>query len=484
MGVVVAGNQDIASRHVADIIFNQLKSKQNSVFLLPTGSTPLKLYSVLIDMVQAEKISFAKAATFNLDEYIGIGKGHGQSYHRFMWHNFFGKVNINRKNVSIPESKPKDAEKFCKAYEKKIRKTGLDIAVLGIGENGHIGFNEPGTKFSSETHVAELSKSTINANSRLFKSKKDVPRQAITAGLKTIMQAKRIIVLAFGKKKAKAVKLAIEGRVSEKVPASVLQKHKDVVFVLDEEAASLLKKTRLQAPSIAGITIYSDFNLPKGKNIAFFSPHPDDAAISAGAIISKLAKKNKVYEIVMTTGHRAIDSNRTLPQKIKERERETRGEARVLGTSPIFLRCRFYDRENEILEADIRKTRALMRSIKSDIVFVPQKGDKHPTHIASRKMALASVPHKVELWSYETPWALFGHKKFNAAFEFGEKEMKRKLNAVKKHKSQTERTNFDRAAKTIAEFRQVTIAEQIFSQLGKKPLETKPYLELFNITKW
>jgi len=401
-----------------------------------------------------------------------------------MWHNFFGKVDIQRKNVSIPESRPKNEERYCKAYEARIKRAGLDIAVLGIGQNGHIGFNEPGTSFESRTHVAKLAKSTIRANSRFFKSEKHVPKKAITCGLKTIMRAKKIVVIAFGKKKARAVRNALEGRVSEKVPASIMQRHRNAVFVLDKEAASLLKKTRIQAPSIAGIRVYSDFNLPKKKRIAFFSPHPDDSAISAGALLSALTEKNRVFEIVLGTGHRGIDSGKSLNQKIREREKETRAEAKVLGTKPVFLRARFYDKHYQVLEADIRQIRALMRKIKPNLVFVPQRHDTHPAHHASRKIVLASIPGQVELWSYETTWALFGHEKFNAVFEFSKKRMRKKLKAIRKHKSQIERTRFDTAAESIAELRQIAIGEQFFSILGKKPVKISQYLELFKTTKW
>ncbi len=481
---IVAENADIASRHASDIVCRQLGKKRHSVLLLPTGSTPLKLYGILAEMVRAGKLSFSDAVTFNLDEYLGISEKHPESYHSFMWKNFFGKIDINKRNVSIPETSPKDAKRFCREYEQKISRKGLDLAILGIGVNGHIGFNEPGTKFSSRTHVAELTKSTIKANSRFFRSRKQVPKKAITCGLKTIMQANKVVLLAFGKNKAKAVRDAMEGNISEKVPASILQKHGNVVFVLDREAASLLKKTRMKAPAIEGIRLYSKFNLPKKKRIIFFSPHPDDTPVSAGGIVSALSKNNEIIEVVMTTGHHAINQGKNLKQRIKAREHETRLAAKELGTKPLFLKCRFYDNGKEILEKDMRTIRKLLRNAKPDIVFVPHARDGHPTHALSRKTALASMPGHVELWAYESPWSLFGHGRFNAVFEFGEKTMKRKIRAIRKHKSQVERTRFDTAAKNIAEFRRITIAEQFFSQLGKKPLATEPYLELFNISKW
>ena len=185
----------------------------------------------------------------------------------------------------------------------------------------------------------------------------------------------------------------------------------------------------------------------------------------------------------MTTGHRAIDGKKTMKQRINAREKEARAEARILGTKIIFLKAKFYDSKS-IEKTDIKKIRKLLKKIKPDIVFVPQKLDPHPTHILSRKTALASIPNHVELWSYETPWGIFGHKKFNTVFEFSEKTLKQKLKAIRTHKSQIERTRFDTAAKNIGEFTRIIMAEQLFSQHGKKPLETKPYLELYNISKW
>ena len=243
--IVVAENSSIASMDIAGIVQEQLEKNPNSVLLLPTGSTPLRVYKRLSEMAETGTISFSKAKTFNLDEYLGIKKSHPESYHSFMWKNFFGKIDIKKKNVSIPESNPKNANLFCKRYEEKIKKAGLDLALLGIGINGHIGFNEPGTSFDSKTHVTNLTKLTIKTNSRFFKSEKDVPTQAITAGIKTIMKAKKVVLMAFGKNKAKAIRNALEGKISEKVPASILQKHNNAIFILDKEAASLLKKKSL-----------------------------------------------------------------------------------------------------------------------------------------------------------------------------------------------------------------------------------------------
>jgi glucosamine-6-phosphate deaminase len=484
MKIIVASNGEIASRHAAHLVQEEINNKPNTVFLLPTGSTPLPLYDLLAERVRSGKLSFAHATSFNLDEYLGIDVNHPESYHSFMQKNFFDKVDFKKTNNFIPEANPKDTKEFCKQYEEAINKNGIDLAIIGIGRNGHIAFNEPGTSFDSITHVTDLTKSTIEANARFFKSDKAVPKQAITTGLKTIMGAKKIILLAFGEDKTGAIKATLEAPATEKTPASILQSHKNLVVLLDKSAASKLKKTRQEPPILSDVKLYSEFNLPKGKTIVVFSPHPDDAPICAGATISALSKNNTVHEIILTTGHRAVSGrSSSMNDRVTIREKEAKEESKILGTKIYFMRAHFYD-SGDINEADLKKLRNLTQTIKPDIALVPQKDDTHPTHVLSRKIALSSLPHEIELWSYESPWALFGHRSFNSAFEFSEKLMKTKLEAIRKHKTQTDRTRFDTAAETISSFRRITIAEQFFSELGKKPIDTQPYLELFNITNW
>jgi glucosamine-6-phosphate deaminase len=481
MDLVITSDQDIASRHVLGIVCGQLEVKADSVFMLPTGSTPLRLYGLLAEAVSLGKTSFSRASTFNLDEYLGIDRNDPQSYYRFMWDNLFGKIDIKKGNVSVPDPNPGNTAEFCREYESRLRDSGIDIAIIGIGENGHVGFNEPGTPFSSETHIAELSSSTISANSRFFRSTKEVPSKAITAGLKTIMAADKIILLAFGKKKALAVKQALEGSVSESVPASILQQHRDVTFVLDKDAASMLKVSNPRPPLIGKVKLYSNFNLPAGKNVVFFSPHPDDAAISAGGLLSALAEKNNVHEMIMTSGYKGVCEDKKI-SSMRRRENETKREADVLGISTIFVHCDFYENNSGIEISDLQKINALMKKIKPDIIFVPHKSDPHPTHNMARETALISIPKGVEVWEYETPWGLFGHNKFNACFEFSERLMGKKLEAIRMHTSQLERTRFDVAARNIGEMRRIIITEQILDY-GEQPIKTQPYLELFNITR-
>ena len=207
---------------------------------LATGSTPLLLYRALARM----KLDWRKVTTFNLDEYVGLPPAHAQSYHSFMWENLFRHVNIARKNVHIPDGMSKDIPKFCAQYEKKIRAAGgIDLQVLGIGTDGHIGFNEPTSSLASRTRIKTLTRQTRKDNARFFGSADKVPHHVITMGLGTIMEARQCLLLAFGAKKARAIAATVEGPITAINPASILQMHPNVRVYLDEAAAAKLKRT-------------------------------------------------------------------------------------------------------------------------------------------------------------------------------------------------------------------------------------------------
>ncbi|MBE6939125.1 MAG: glucosamine-6-phosphate deaminase [Ruminococcaceae bacterium] len=217
-----------------------LKNKPNAVLGYATGSTPLGLYGELARLNAAGEVSFAEATTFNLDEYVGLEGTHDQSYRYFMNKNLFDKIDIKKENTNVPCGIDMTNEKAAQ-YDKAIEAAGgIDLQLLGIGHNGHIGFNEPGTPFGSVTHVVDLTESTINANARFFESINDVPTQAVSMGIKTVMNARSIIFIALGADKAEIVKKMICGEVTPEVPASVLQLHPDVEVYIDHAAASLL----------------------------------------------------------------------------------------------------------------------------------------------------------------------------------------------------------------------------------------------------
>lgn len=241
MRVIITVNYDEMSKKAAEIVKKQIKEKPNTVLGLATGSTPLVMYKHLIEMYKRGEIDFSNVITFNLDEYIGLSPDHPQSYHYFMFHNFFNHINIKKENVHIPNGIAEDLEEECRKYEEEIEKAGgIDLQILGIGINGHIGFNEPDESIETKTHVVTLTEKTINANKRFFKSAEEVPRKAITMGLGSIMKAKKIVLLASGKNKAEAIKETIKGQLTTKVPATVLALHPDVTIIIDKEAASLI----------------------------------------------------------------------------------------------------------------------------------------------------------------------------------------------------------------------------------------------------
>ena len=228
------------SRKAANIISAQIIMKPNCVLGLATGSSPIGTYKQLVDWYKKGDLDFREVHTVNLDEYKGLGGDNKESYRFFMNSNLFDQVNIDKQNTNVPNGLATDAEAECDRYNKLIRQLGgIDLQLLGIGHNGHIGFNEPEEAFEKETHLVTLTESTIEANARLFDKQEEVPRYAFTMGIKSIMQAKKILIIASGEDKAQIMRDAFFGPVTPKIPASILQIHNDLTIVADEAALSL-----------------------------------------------------------------------------------------------------------------------------------------------------------------------------------------------------------------------------------------------------
>ena len=240
MNIIVVGSAKETGKSALKVIKKTLSKKPNAVICFPTGSSPLPLYQEMVEDFKANKTNYNQVVTFNLDEYKGLGSKHPQSYRYFMDTNLFSKINIKEENINFPNGVLKDLKGECSRYHKLLEENHRDIQILGIGSNGHIGFNEPGTSFDSTTHVVSLSASTIRDNSRFFTSIKEVPKQAITMGLSEIIDSDKIILIATGINKAKAVRDCVKGPIDESCPASILQKHNNVLLILDKDAASLL----------------------------------------------------------------------------------------------------------------------------------------------------------------------------------------------------------------------------------------------------
>lgn len=243
MRILVCKNYEEMSKKAAQMILSQITLKPNSVLGLATGSTPIGMYKNLVDMYNHGIIDFSEVTTFNLDEYYQLPRTNDQSYYYFMHDNLFNHINVRPQNVNIPNGMTSDVEAECEKYDTDIKSAGgIDIQVLGIGHNAHIGFNEPTISFETGTHLVDLKESTIEANARFFESADAVPKKAVTMGTGSIFKAKKIMLLASGEGKADAIYNTVYGKVTPEVPASILQFHSDIVLILDEAAASKLNK--------------------------------------------------------------------------------------------------------------------------------------------------------------------------------------------------------------------------------------------------
>ena len=239
MKILVCKDYEELSRKSAEIIVSQVNQKKDSVLGLATGGTPVGMYKELVKSYREGKVDFGKVITFNLDEYYGVDHENINSYHYYMNTNFFDHVNVERKNINIPNGMSKDIEKECREYDEKIQNMGgIDLQVLGVGLNGHIGFNEPAKELMSGTHITDLTKETINANARFFEDISQVPTRAITVGMATILRSKKIVVLINGKNKSKIFDKITGKKITTQIPATLLQLHPDVTIVVDEQAAT------------------------------------------------------------------------------------------------------------------------------------------------------------------------------------------------------------------------------------------------------
>ena len=242
MEIIIQPDSRQASEVAARIIARTVREKPHAVLGLATGNTPLQLYRNLVRMHRESGLDFGDVTSFNLDEYVGVPPAHPSSFHSYMWAHLFSSINMPKERINIPDGMTADVPAACRKYEQAIRSAGgIDVQVLGIGTNGHIGFNEPSSSLSSRTRIKTLTEETRFDAAAAFGGPEAVPKHVITMGLGTIMDSKMCLLLAFGRKKARAVAMTVEGPVTAMVPGSVLQMHPRTVLVLDREAASELK---------------------------------------------------------------------------------------------------------------------------------------------------------------------------------------------------------------------------------------------------
>ncbi|MBE3123960.1 MAG: glucosamine-6-phosphate deaminase [Planctomycetes bacterium] len=242
MEVIICKNYAELSKRAAAVVADVVNHKPTAILGFATGSSPVGLYKELIRLHKEEGLDFSKVTTFNLDEYVGLPGGHPQSYRHFMNQNLFDHINVPNQNTHVPSGTTANHKAFCEWYEQRIRECGgLDLQILGIGSDGHVAFNEPGSSLGSRTRMVTLTEQTLDDNARFFKKKADVPRHAISMGVGTILEARRLLMVANGKNKAGALAAAVEGPVTSMITASALQLHPDVVVFTDQDAAGQLK---------------------------------------------------------------------------------------------------------------------------------------------------------------------------------------------------------------------------------------------------
>ncbi len=241
MLVEVLDDYETLSDRAAEVVIEQIRKKPDSVIGFATGGTPKGLYRRLIEAHETRGLDFSKLTTFNLDEYVGLPPEHEQSYAHYMWENLFDHVNVTPSQVHIPHGMASDIDEHCRWYERRIQEAGgIDLQILGIGANGHIAFNEPGSSLGSRTRIKTLTQKTVEDNARYFEDPEMVPEYAITMGVGTIMEAQKVLLLASGERKARAMKQTLEGHITAMVPASMVQMHRFAHILIDEDASSKL----------------------------------------------------------------------------------------------------------------------------------------------------------------------------------------------------------------------------------------------------
>lgn len=243
MRVIILPDAEAVSRRSADFVADLVRQKPHCVLGLATGGTPLGTYQELIRRHREEQLDFSQVTTFNLDEYVGLAPAHPQSYRHFMQENLFNHINVDVNRTHVPDGRALDFDNFCRLYEQRIVESGgIDLQILGIGTDGHIAFNEPGSSLGSRTRLKSLTSETIRDNARFFGSEAAVPRLAVTMGVGTILESRRCVLIAIGAGKATAIRETVEGPITSQITASALQLHRDAIVIVDEAAAGLLAR--------------------------------------------------------------------------------------------------------------------------------------------------------------------------------------------------------------------------------------------------
>lgn len=442
MRIIILEDHNYCSKWVANYIANniQTNSKVGSFKLgLPTGGTPKDVYKHLVTLYQNKVIDFSHVETFNMDEYIGLDKNNENSYFSYMNENFFKHVNL--KQYNMPEGMN------TTEYDKKL--TGIDLFFGGLGENGHLAFNEPGTSFTSRTSVARLTEETRQANSRFFGGLSEVPKAAITVGLANLLEAKQLLIMATGKNKSRAVKAVVEGAISTHCPGTILQQHDNGILVIDHASASDLcystvsywKQMTMDTDIFGKLYVNSLQSLIKPNHkIVIFSPHPDDDVIGMGATMYLLPNYDNVTVNYMTNGNRHEKNNNSRLVEANHALLSLNHRNYNCLNLPFYNLEKFENSSN-YSQNDIEKVKLSLENNPEHIFIC---GDKDPngtheicSHIimdAFSSKQVDSPEYKPYLWFYRGAWDWKYNP--NIIVKFSADVMEKKLLAIRLHRSQ------------------------------------------------
>ena len=427
------------------------KSDFPFVLGLPTGSTPIGVYNYLIKFYKNGSMSFKNVITFNMDEYVGLKKNHSQSYRKFMYDNLFNHIDIPDKNINLLDGNAINLEKECEIYETKIHNLGgIDLFLCGIGQDGHIAFNEPGSSFQSLTRIKTLSQQTIIDNSRFFEHIDDVPKQALTVGIQTIMNSREIIIMASGIKKSIAIKECIEGSVSNQYTCTIVQNHRKAIVICDDLATNELRvktynyyKNLQKNIDLLGKPIKNNIikYISKTDKIIITSPHPDDDVIGMGGLMDIISNKGRVKIIYMTNGLGGLKEKDNLGNLTRIKEAVT--ALKILGYKEKQVynaNLPFYNNINRnITNDDMHKMSSYLNSFKANHIFICIDKDPNGTHIKCAKILQKCIfPSTIKfIWLYKSAWETWSnYLTSNCEIYISKKNFKNKLLSIDMHLSQ------------------------------------------------
>jgi glucosamine-6-phosphate deaminase len=480
--IVPASDEEHVHRKLVTLLAAAVTEKPDLVVSVFAGTPAYGLYRLLVERATAEEVDFSRVRFVVFDELATAstaaaspsapGRAGEGPFRTVLQERLFGPLGVSADRI-VAFDPSADAGAETARVRGWLDLAGVDVALLSVDSRGHVGFHAAGAELDSAAGLVSVENRARWGADRAF-----------SIGLADLGRASHVMLFACGKNLAAVVQRLTEGGFDPDQPVSVLQRHPHVTLVADRGALSQVNQVERISGFHAGFYILDASSPPSGRTVLVVSPHPDDAAISAGGTMALLAPANRVVTAVMTTGHRSFIPNTRREERIVIREREAVQEARVLGVEPRFLRLPFYDADSEVTDRDVGILAVLLEEIRPDWLLIPHRGDSHPAHRASRRTVLEAMRRaarggSVEVWSYEGPWALFGRGDFDTIVPLPRAAFEKKAEAIRAHASQVGRTPFDVAAESLARLRSALVPEAELAGFGARPPRLEPWVELF-----